>query len=141
MSRFFEYRHVVSLQETNVIGNVYYTRHLEWQGRCREMFLREFAPETLELLRNGWALVTVRCWCDYYTELFAFDEISVRMRLTSLSQNRVTMQFEYWRLRDGREELAARGEQQVASMRRESDHVVAAPFPAGLREALDRYSE
>jgi enediyne core biosynthesis thioesterase len=141
VSRFFEYRHVVSLQETNLVGNVYYTRHLEWQGRCREMFLREFAPETLELLRNGWALVTVRCSCEYYAELFAFDEISVRMRLASLSQNRVTMRFEYVRLRDGQEELAARGEQQVASMRRDGDRAVAAPFPPRMREALDRYSE
>jgi enediyne biosynthesis thioesterase len=141
MTRFFEYRHVVTLQETNLVGNVYYTRHLEWQGRCREMFLLEFAPETLELLRNGWALMTVRCSCEYYVELFAFDEISVRMRLASLSQNRVTMQFEYVRLRDGREDLTARGEQQVASMRRDGDRMVAAPFPPGMREALERYCE
>ncbi len=141
MIRFFEYRHVVSLQETNLVGNVYYTRHLEWQGRCREMFLREFAPETLDLLRNGWTLVTVRCSCEYFAELFAFDEISVRMRLASLSQNRVTMHFDYVRLRDGREELAARGEQQVASMRRDGERVVAASFPPAMREALERFGE
>jgi enediyne biosynthesis thioesterase len=141
MSRYFEYRHVVSLQDTNLVGNVYYTRHLEWQGRCRELFLREFAPEALELLRNGWTMVTVRCSCEYFAELFAFDEVSVRMRLASLSQNRVTMQFDYVRLRNGREELAARGEQQVASIRRDGDRAVAAAFPPGMREAFDRYSE
>jgi enediyne biosynthesis thioesterase len=136
VSRSFEYLHVVTLQETNAVGNVYYTRHLEWQGRCREMFLREYAPDTLDLLRDGWSLVTVRCSCEYFAELFAFDEIVVRMRLGSLTQNRVTMLFEY--LRAG--EIVARGEQQVASMRREGDAMVATPFPPAMRSAIERYA-
>ena len=37
----FEYRHVVGFEETNLVGNVYYVNHLRWQGRCREMFLRD----------------------------------------------------------------------------------------------------
>ena len=37
--RAFEYRHVVSFEETNLVGNVYFANHLSWQGRCRELFL------------------------------------------------------------------------------------------------------
>ena len=137
----YEYRHVVGFEETNLVGNVYYVNHLRWQGRCREMFLREHAPEILDELADGLALATIRCSCDYLIELEAFDTVVLRMRLGEMVQNRLTLLFEYWREKDGREELAARGEQQVACMRREATSTVPTPIPAALREALRPYAE
>src|SRR4030095_15490888 len=105
------------------------------QGRCREMFLRDHAPEILDELARDLALATVRCSCDYLAELAAFDEIVVRMRLGEGVQNRTHLLCEYWR-RGGGEELVARGEQVVACMRREGDRTVPTPIPMSLREAL-----
>lgn len=137
--RAYEYRHLVGFEETNLVGNVYYVNHLRWQGRCREMFLRDHAPEVLAELSDGLALATVRCACDYLAELEAFDELVIRMRLGGIAQNRVTLLFEYWRQRDGQEELVARGEQQIACMRREGKRAVPTPIPTALREALRAY--
>jgi enediyne core biosynthesis thioesterase len=123
------------------VGNVYYVNHLRWQGRCREMFLRDHAPEVLEELKQGLALATVRCSCDYLLELEAFDEVLIRMRLGEVVQNRITLRFEYFRLGERGEELIARGEQQVACMRRQGRETVPAPIPAALREALRPYGE
>ena len=134
--RYFEYRHVVSFQETNLVGNVYYTNHLCWQGRCRELFLRDHAPDVIDELGRGLSLATVRCSCEYFAELMAFDEVIVRMRLAELLQNRVTLVFEYWR----GAELVARGDQQVACMKREGERLVPALVPPSLREALGAYS-
>lgn len=139
--RAYEYRHVVGFEETNLVGNVYYVNHLRWQGRCREMFLREHAPEVLADLEKGLYLATTRCSCEYRAELSAFDEVVVRMRLGALTQNRLTMTFEYVRLNGDREELVARGEQQVAFVRREGDRLVPTPIPAALREALQAYAQ
>jgi enediyne biosynthesis thioesterase len=137
--RYYEYRHVVGFQETNLVGNVYYTHHLSWQGRCRELFLRDQAPDVMAELNRGLSLATVRCSCEYYAELSVFDEVIVRMRLAELVQNRLTLAFEYWRRKDGGEELVARGEQQVACMRREGEKLLPAPVPPPLREALRPY--
>jgi enediyne core biosynthesis thioesterase len=138
--RVFEYRHIVGFEETNLVGNVYYVNHLRWQGRCREMFLREHAPEILEELTQGLALATVRCSCDYLAELAAFDTVVLRMRLGEVVQNRLTLHFEYWReAPESGEELVARGEQQIACMRREAERTVPTPIPAALREALRPY--
>jgi enediyne biosynthesis thioesterase len=134
--RAYEYRHVVGFEETNLIGNVYYVNHVRWQGRCREMFLRDRAPEVIEALKHGLVLVTTRVSCEFMAELVAFDEIVLRMRLGGLAQNRITMNFEYWR----GEELVARGEQQVACMQREGAQVAPVPVPAQLREALREYA-
>lgn len=138
--RAYQYRHVVGFEETSLAGNVYYVNHVRWQGRCRELFLQEHAPEVVAELSRGLALVTTRCSCEYLAELSAFDEVAIRMRLGALVQNRLTMTFEYVRLDGDKEELVARGEQQVAFMRREGERLVPTPVPGPLREALRAYA-
>jgi enediyne biosynthesis thioesterase len=133
--RYYEYRHVVSFEETNLMGNVYYTNHLLWQGRCRELFLREHAPGVIHELNQDLNLATVKCSCEYIAELAAFDEIVVRMRLIELVQNRIRLSFEFWRGTD----LVARGEQQIACMGRKD--AAAVPVPLSLRTALEAYAE
>jgi len=139
MNRAYEYRHVVCFEETNLVGNVYYVNHLSWQGRVREMFLRDHAPDLIGELSRGLSLATVRVSCEYLAELCAFDEIVIRMRLGELTQNRMTLLFEYWRDGKGGQELIARGEQQVACLRREGDKLIPTPVPKSLREALIPY--
>src|SRR4029434_1206815 len=110
VSRAYEHRLIVGFEETNLVGNVYYVNHIRWQGRVREMFLRDHAPDVLDELSRGLALATLRCSCEYFTELHAFDEVLIRMTLAEMAQNRITMRYEYWRLHKGGEELAAKGE-------------------------------
>jgi enediyne core biosynthesis thioesterase len=139
MTRAYEYRHIVGFEETNVVGNVYYTNHVSWQGRVREMFLREHARDVIDELSRDLSLATVRVSCEYLAELTAFDEVVIRMRLGDLTQSRMTLLFEYWRVARSGEELIARGEQQVACLRREGDKLVPTPVPKSLREALRAY--
>ncbi|HEY9608731.1 acyl-CoA thioesterase [Allocoleopsis sp.] len=138
--RFYEYQHTVGFEETNLVGNIYYVNYVSWQGRCREMFLRDRAPEVLEELSKGLALATVRVSCEYFAELFAFDEVIIRMSLGALKQNRIIMIFEYWCLVRNSKEPIARGEQEVACMRREGDKLVPTPIPKSLRDALQPYA-
>lgn len=135
----YEYRHIVAFEETNLVGNVYYVNHLRWQGRCREMFLREHAPDVLADLARDLCLVTTRCSCDYLGEVSAFDEIVVRMSPGEMSQNRMSMIFEYWRTNGDQEELVAKGEQQVAWMRREGGGLTPTPIPESLRAAIEKF--
>src|SRR3954447_4989322 len=88
LMRAYEYRHVITFEDTNLVGNVYFTRYLGWQGRCRELFLREHAPSVLEELARDLRLVTTRVSCDYFAELRAFDEVLVAMTLRAASQTR-----------------------------------------------------
>ena len=135
--RAYEYRHTVGFEETNVVGNVYFTRYVSWQGRCRELFLRDCAPDTLAELAGDLRLVTTRVSCDYLAELRALDEVIVRMTLARLSPGRVTMRFEY--ARQG--ELVARGEQEIACLRARQGAYVPVAVPQSLRAALAPYEE
>ena len=136
----YEYRHIVGFEETSLVGNVYYVNHLHWQGRAREMFLREHAPEILAEMERGLALITISCSCRYFEELKAFDEVVVRMFLGAIRQNRLEMRFEYWRA-GAQPLLVARGEQEIACMRREGDRLVPTAVPVPLQEALAPFAE
>ncbi|WP_433386172.1 acyl-CoA thioesterase [Micromonospora sp. KLBMP9576] len=141
MSRYFEYRHVVGFEETNLVGNVYYVNYLRWQGRCRELFLKERAPDVLADLRADLKLFTLRVDCEFFAELSLFDELAIRMRLVDLAQTQVEFGFDYVRL-DGpdAEALVARGMQRVACMRGPNTRTVPARVPDPLLRALLPYS-
>lgn len=136
----FTYRHVVSFEETNVVGNVYFTRHISWQGRCREMFLKQNLPEVLEELARDLRLVTLRVSCEYFEELAAFDEIDVRMSLAYIRQHRIGLDFNIIKLWQGVSVVAARGFQEIGCMRTTGKGLVPDRPPAHLSEALKPYS-
>jgi enediyne biosynthesis thioesterase len=139
MSRCYEYRHVVGFEDTNLVGNVYWVNHLKWQGRCREMFIREHAPDVVLALEQDLSLATVRCSCDYISELKVFDEVTIAMRLVELTRTRIAMAFDYLRATNGGRELVARGEQHIACMRRHDGRLVPTSVPASLAAALEVY--
>ena len=148
MDRYYEYRHVVGFEETNLVGNVYYVNYLRWQGRCREMFLKERAPAVLADLQDDLKLFTLKVDCEFFAEITAFDDLSIRMHLLELAQTQVHFGFDYVRLGSGAatgegsggaETLVARGSQRVACMRGPNTRTVPSRVPAALVEALEPY--
>jgi enediyne biosynthesis thioesterase len=139
VNRYYEYRHVVGFEETNLVGNVYFVNYVRWQGRCREMFLLEHAPGVLDDLRGDLKLFTIKTECEYLSEITAFDTLSVRMRLEELTQTQILFAFDYVRIREGLEELVARGRQRVACMRGMNGATAPTRVPEQLRRALQEY--
>ncbi|MFC4057170.1 acyl-CoA thioesterase [Planomonospora corallina] len=141
MGKHFEYTHTVGFEETNIVGNVYYVNYLRWQGRCREMFLKERAPEVLADLQDDLKLFTLKVDCEFFAEITAFDELSIRMRLVDLAQTQLEFSFDYVRVnQDGTETLVARGRQRVACMRGPNTRTVPARVPDALVAALEPYT-
>jgi enediyne biosynthesis thioesterase len=140
MSDYFEYRHVVGFEETNLVGNVYYVNYLRWQGRARELFLKERASEVLADLQDDLKLFTLKVDCEFFAEITAFDEVSIRMRLLELGQTQLQFGFDYVKLAgDGTGTLIARGMQRVACMRGPNTRTAPARVPDALVRALEPY--
>ncbi|WP_327044152.1 acyl-CoA thioesterase [Microbispora sp. NBC_01189] len=141
MADYFEYLHTVGFEETNLVGNVYYVNYLRWQGRCRELFLKSEAPEILAELQDDLKLFTLKVDCEFFAEITAFDELSIRMRLIELSQTQLEFGFDYVLLDPGGvDRLVARGRQRVACMRGPNTRTVPARVPDSLVEALRPYA-
>jgi enediyne biosynthesis thioesterase len=147
MNRYYEYRHVVEFEETDLSGNVYDINFVRWQGRCNEMFLLEYAPSVLDELREDLELVTIAVGCECLAEIRALDELSIRMRAADLTQSRIALAFDYVRVPGGgqgpadsgnpagRERRVATGRQLIACVRDGRETVV----PDQLRRALAGY--
>jgi enediyne biosynthesis thioesterase len=132
----YRYRHVVTFDETNVVGNVYFAHYLHWQGHCRERFLADHCPAVLASVRTSdLALATVSCAMEYYAECFALDEVDVVMTLRDAGGNRIIMDFDF----DRGGTLVARGNQTVACLRRTGAGVEPVPIPDELAGALTVY--
>lgn len=134
----YEYRHVVTIEDTDLLGNVNYVNYISWQGRARELCLREYTPDVVAGFGDGVRLLTVSCQCEYLRELTIFDEVIVRMTPGEVGQTQMTMKFEYWRQRPDGEELVATGEQRVACVRPDADgNMAPARLPESMRRLVD----
>ncbi|NBE51886.1 acyl-CoA thioesterase [Streptomyces boluensis] len=141
MTDYFEYLHTVGFEETNLVGNVYYVNYLRWQGRCRELFLKQKAPAVLAEVQDDLKLFTLKVDCEFFAEITAFDELSIRMRLSELGQTQLEFTFDYVKLtEDGGETLIARGKQRIACMRGPNTATAPSLIPDALAQALEPYS-
>jgi enediyne biosynthesis thioesterase len=141
VSRYYEIEHIIGFEETSLVGNVYYVNYLRWQGRCREMFLKEKAPAVLTQLNEGLKLFTLKVECEFMAENTAFDQLSIRMRLKDLSESQIQFSFDYVEVKDGQEHLVARGRQWIVCMQGPNGNTVPIRVPEELRAALAPYAD
>ncbi len=114
---YYEHRHTIRFEETNLVGTVDATSFERWQGQCRELFLLEHAPDILDALANDVGLSIVESDFEHVAALFAHDEVSIRMRLADMADGRIDLVFDFVRVREDREELVARSRQRLACLR------------------------
>jgi enediyne core biosynthesis thioesterase len=136
----FEYRFTTTFEETNVVGNIYFANYARWQGKCREMFLKEFCPSVIREVQEGLALITLDLNLRFISQLFAFDEVIMRMGLGSLGSSRMMMTFKYYRNGSDGEELVCEGSQAMACMRQPSPgQWSAVPIPQEIHDVFSEY--
>jgi enediyne core biosynthesis thioesterase len=136
------WRPFVAFEDTNLVGNVYFAKFVSWQGRCRESFLADHAPDVIDMLAGTLRLVTIKVSCEYFEELAAFDKVEIEMRLRGQRANRIELEFRYCLERDGLRRLAALGGQEIACMQitKAGEGLVPVEVPTSLQLALQGYA-
>lgn len=135
----FSHEHLVTFEDTHVMGGVYFANYLRWQGHCRERFLVDHAPGVLESVRSGeLVLVTLFCSCEYLAELRVADRVRVEMSLAAMQGNRMDLRFDYLRLQGDADQLepVAYGRNATACMRRDGDQLEPVSIPDELVQAI-----
>ncbi len=109
--RYFEYEQLVTFQDTNLVGNVYFSKYFEWQGKCREALLLEHYPEITKDLQEGFGMATEFAHMDYRSEAFLNDKVLCQMHIPELSRTRIAFSFNFYRKSDML--LLAEGQQAI----------------------------
>lgn len=109
--RWFEHRHLVTFEDTNAAGSVYFAKYFSWQGEIRERLLAQFYPEFAADLHQGFGMITEFAQQEFFREAVLFDQVVMRLGVAALSRSRIEFEFEFLRDPDGL--LLARGRQAV----------------------------
>ena len=106
----FVFEKTVYLCDTNVEGNVYFTKSFDWQGMAREEFYRQHFP--IEIWKSGLKLITTQALTEYKHEAFLFDEILIAIYITNVKRMSLELVFTYRNKKTG--ELLATGRETIA---------------------------
>jgi NAD(P)-dependent dehydrogenase (short-subunit alcohol dehydrogenase family)/acyl-CoA thioesterase FadM/acyl carrier protein len=127
-----------TLEESNLVGNVYYGNYFIWQGRILDLFLYSVAPEYLRISNPCGEMVCLYTRMDYLREAMPFDRVRTLLYVRSVSECGASFNFEFFREQpDGTLEKLHVGQQDVAWVERQEDGTaVAAPWPEAVKQSL-----
>jgi acyl-CoA thioesterase FadM len=127
-----------TLEESNLVGNIYFGNYYLFHGRTRDHFFRDAAPEYYRGTGERGELRCMYCRIDHLREAMPFDRIAVRLSLNALHELGVRLRIDLFRLTDdgGREKLGS-GEHVAGWFAPGADGTwELAPLPAVFRDAL-----
>jgi len=127
-----------TLEESNLVGNVYYGNYFIWQGRILDLFLYAVAPEYLRTSNPQGEMVCIYSSMDYLREAMPFDQIRTLLYVQSITECGAVFNFEFLReLPEGSSEKLHIGQQEVLWVhRRLNGKPIAAPWPQQVTQAL-----
>jgi enediyne polyketide synthase len=127
-----------SLEDANLLGNVYFDNYAQWQGRVRDVFFHEAAPHLYRKGAPGGELMCRTARVSHIREAMPFDLVYVNMGLQAVHQYGVKLEFIYYRVNsDGSSEKLAYSEHEAVWVVPDAEgRPTAAPLPDELQEAL-----
>jgi acyl-CoA thioesterase FadM len=88
---------LTSANDSNLVGNIYYTKYYELQGSLRDSHFFQVVPEAY---RPGGVCGGLRCVfteVSHLRDAMPFDTVIARMYLTAVSEQGVELSFHYFR--------------------------------------------
>jgi acyl-CoA thioesterase FadM len=128
-----------SLQDSNLVGNLYFSNYSAWQGRLRDRFLHDIAPECFDLPKLGAQPECLFFSTHHLREAMPFDNIKVQMSVKTMFEGALDLWFDYYRVdMMGTHEKLAVGEHRVALVSTSQNLPEVVPWPSRARQRLQR---
>lgn len=136
----FEKTIETSLDNSNLVGNIYFANYYAWQGQVRDHYLYRIIPEYFRGVGEKGEMLCLQTEVHHLREAMPFDVIFVTMALKSLTKYTVTFYFEYFKIeRNGSKTKLAFGVQDnVWIMRDSSGNPVPTEFPKPVVDSFKK---
>jgi len=92
----FIYKSVVTIGDTNCLGNVYFLNFLKLSGTMRELWLGSAVRNVGQHLAGGLVLITHSVSCDFMKDFFVFDPIRCEMNVRNLKRASAELVFRFY---------------------------------------------
>jgi enediyne polyketide synthase len=90
-----------SLEDSNLIGNIYFANYSKWIGRTFDQFFYMATPEFYKNYGINGEFICLKCNIDYLREAMPFDKIFVKMYLSDVYEFGADFIYEFLRLENG----------------------------------------
>jgi acyl-CoA thioesterase FadM len=127
-----------SLEDSNIVGNVYFANYFAWQGRVRDQFFYKLIPDYFRGIGEKGELLCLESRVDHLREAMPFDHILVILALKTWRTCSAVFHFEYFRLDpDGKRVKLAYGEHTAIWVTRNKlGKAMPTPFPKPIEKAF-----
>jgi hypothetical protein len=127
-----------TLEDANLVGNIYFSNYYIWQGRVRDNFLNKIAPEFFSGSGKKGELRCINCKVNHMSEAMPFDGIAVRMYRSTVFERGLNFYFDYYRITaDGKRHKLGYGEHEAVWFAPNKEGKwVSAELPLALRSAI-----
>ena len=134
---------MTTLEESNLVGNVYYGNYFIWQGRVRDQWLNAIAPEYLRGNASEGELLCTYSRLDYLRDAMPFDKVYVTLSVYAIYENKLIFHYQYYRSlpNGGKEKLAVGRHEAIWGQRVAGAPTVARPIPGKIMDALRLHVE
>ena len=128
-----------TLEESNLVGNVYYGNYFIWQGRVIDLFLYSIAPNYFRVSTARGEAICLYSHMNFMREAMPFDKVRVYLYLHKVTECGAVFNFEFFREAPNQQpEKLHTGQQEVIWANRQADGTpVTAPWPDVIRNAME----
>lgn len=75
----FNYEMTAYLSDSNAVGNVYFAKYIEWQGKAREYAFRELVgTKGLEIM-SKYKMITCEVGHKYKNQVLPFEDVVIKV--------------------------------------------------------------
>jgi len=96
MGKKYIYKTVITIGETNILGNMYFLNFFKMQGVCRELFVKDAVEDGLKTIEQGVVLITKNAYCDFLKSFNLFENVLVKLSAYNLKNASTYLRFEFF---------------------------------------------
>jgi enediyne biosynthesis thioesterase len=94
MGKFYEYRTIVTIADTNLFQHMDFGNYFVLQGIVRELWVKDTVVNGIESMMDIF-LITKTAHCDFMKDFYIFDEIVIRMQVKNIKHVSTEIVFHY----------------------------------------------
>lgn len=98
-----------TLEDTNIVGNIYYASYIRWQGKAREKIVKNLFKDNLEFIFSNFKMITREVKHKYIKEAKLYETIKIELEYKT-KDIITTLNFKFF---DSNNELLGKGSQKI----------------------------
>ena len=129
-----------TLEDSNLIGNIYFANYSKWLGRTADMFFYRLMPDAFKGTGQHGEFLCLNCEIEHLREAMPFDKVVVKMYPETVYECGLDLYFEYFRLNeDSSETKLAYARFKIVWAKREGEfNLSAIALPSTVLKEIER---